>query len=198
MTGQYVPIVTSWYNEIIEVVGGILFDFLKSLDCFVKSTCYTFLETSTFEESKLRCFQFFFRTLVYFTDQNKKWLKITKTSITQRLLLVELWNLVQTSGPLYYIILQSFNLIRQTVCILQTKSEIQTLVCKIHIFQSNLFKLWILKVIDIIQLWSKFGNISMTTSRVMDRSVNYNFTPFSRVIFTKTCNITSHEKTNLA
>ena len=143
-------------------------------------------------------FPIFFRTLVYFTDQNKKWPKITKTSITQKLLLVVLWNLVQTSGPLNYVILLSFILIRQTVCILQTKNEIQTLVCKIAIFQSNFFKLRILKVIDVIQLWSKFGKISITTWRVMDRSVNYNFTPFSRVIFTKTCNITSHEGTNLA
>ena len=149
-------------------------------------------------EIEITMFPIFFRTLVYFTDQNKKCPKITKTSITQKLLLVELWNLVQTSGPLNYIILPSLNLIRQTVCILQTKSEIQILVCKIAIFQSIFFKLWILKVIDIIQLWSKFGKISITTSRVMDRSVNYNFTPFSRVIFTKTCNIASHEKTNFS
>ena len=47
----------------LKTFDSILFSrgkFVKSLDFFSQSTCYTFLESTTIEESEFPCCQFFF------------------------------------------------------------------------------------------------------------------------------------------
>ena len=123
-----------------ELVGGNLFYFLRSLDFFSQSTYYTFLERTTIEESEFHRFQFFFRTLVYFTDQNRKWPKITKFAIFQQPQILTTWNLAQICTIINSTTVQNFISLMWMCGILQTKNDFHVLVCKIANFQPILPK----------------------------------------------------------